>query len=892
MEKEIKYLSILDDENLRAEVNFVYSEVLRLIDIYAPEIRSEFLRLREIFLSSRTVKNFDYENIISNLELEKGEKLIKIFSLYLMLLNIVEERNEIKNSSLMIDEAIEELKQEGFDKNDILEVLRTIKFYPVFTAHPTESRRRTFLEAHDELSNAIEQIFEYKKDSAIEDFRYRLAILWQSALIRKEKVEVLFELDNLLYIIENSLLNASKTVLDEIEKLTGRLHEPIIRLGSWIGGDRDGNPFVTNDILTKVMKIQHNTIIKIYTKEVDKLLRELAIHTSITKPTDTLMESIELESRYLSDDSIKLHKTEPIRAKLSLMKKKLKNRYLSINSTEEIDFIYNRPSELIDDIDMILDSLDEHSQKRLKSFRNLVLSAGFHLLKLDFREHKLTLHKTITEVFSLIGYADSDFLELSKEHKLEILNKALEQPPIILQDLLKRVTKESGRLIEAFTKIEWAKNKISKNMLDSFIISMTTDSVDLLIVLWFAKQSKLWVSGKKTKISITPLFETIDDLKKAPEIMQELFSNKFYRAYLRDRKNIQEIMIGYSDSSKDGGIFASNFNLNRAVVNLIDLEDKLGIKFLLFHGRGGSVSRGGGPTHEAIMASPYRSVSGFLKVTEQGEVISSKYLNPKIAEFNFKKTLSALLKKSTYDRFNISIDCSKKDKFVDLMRGVSYSSMSAYREFVYETDGFIDYFHEATPIHFISKLNIGSRPSKRKVSDNIGDLRAIPWVFAWTQNRSIIPAWYGVGSGIESVMNERGLDELKECYRQCPLFNTTIDNIAMALMKVDMSIAKLYNQFVKEPEVRDRVWGMAMSEYNRTMELILALREESELLEKEKMLRKSILLRKPYLSALSLFQIDLIKKYQEAKYDELRDKITDQISSTIVGIAQGIRNTG
>jgi len=485
-----------------------------------------------------------------------------------------------------------------------------------------------------------------------------------------------------------------------------------------------------------------------------------------------------------------------------------------------------------------------------------------------------------------------NFLTLSREDQLNTLNWALSKPKIDLNSLFGKISETSAKTVEAFLKIEWGKNEISEHILDSFILSMTKDSKDLLIALWFAKQSNLWVPGKSTRVSITPLFETIDDLAHAPAIMEELWKNEHYHQYILDRNKKQEIMIGYSDSSKDGGIFASNFGLNRATINLVDLSQKLGIKFNLFHGRGGSVSRGGGPTHTAVLASPAKSIDGFLKMTEQGEVISAKYLNRRVGENNFKETIAALLEKSLFDKKNIRTDCGKKDEFVALMKVVSDASMEKYRELVYETDGFIDYFKEATPYNFIDRLNIGSRPSKRKGMDSIEDMRAIPWVFSWTQNRSILTAWYGVGTGLEAAAKKSGIEALQKSFKECPFFYTTIDNISMSFMKIDLSIAKLYSQFVKDETTRDIIWGKIVDEYRRTLQYLKLIRGEEELLENDKMLRQTILLRKPYLTGLSIFQIELLKKYNEEKDEAKKQLLAEQIASTIVGVSLGIRNTG
>jgi phosphoenolpyruvate carboxylase len=873
------------------KIDFILTETVNIINEFCPDIKDDFLKIRDV-LESKKGSIDEFKTLTKHLDTNKTSNLIKVFYMYLMLLNIIEESlntNCASDTSLQI--AIEDLKKEGFDEDDILEVLKEIRYYPVFTAHPTESRRRTFLEAHHDISADLDKIFIYGDKDAIEHLRYRLTLLWQSDLIREEKIEVLFELDNLLYIVESSILDTLTKVNDDISNIVGEFKDPIVRLGSWIGGDRDGNPYVTNKVMTKAMKIQHDTVVKRYIKEIEKLIRELAISTNYHTISKELSKSLKKEKEFLEAKAKKLYGKEPIRAKLMLMKQKLENRLLYINSPVSVNFIYKKSSEMIDDIDMMIDSLDNRSAKGLRKLRNLVLIGGFHLFKLDFREHKDAIKYAMAEVLSCIKDVD-DFMSYSEEDKLEIITEAIEEPKVSLQSLMSQVTPETKNILEAFIKIEWAKDKISRHIIDSFILSMTEDASDILAVLWFAKQTNLWEEGKKAKISITPLFETIGDLQKAKGIMSTLSKNKAYSKYLKDRKMLQEIMIGYSDSSKDGGIFASNYNLNKAITNLMELGSEIGVDFLLFHGRGGSVSRGGLPTDDAVMASPTKSVDGFLKVTEQGEVISSKFLNPKQAYNNFTQTLTALLKKSTFDKFGKSINCGKKGNFNTLMERISEVSIKEYRKLVYETDDFIEYFKQATPIEFISRLNIGSRPSKRKATNRVEDLRAIPWVFSWTQNRAIIPAWYGVGSGLASVIDSDGVESLQASYKECPFFKTTIDNIAMTILKVDIDIAKLYSEFVEDVALREKITGMIVGEFEKTKKYILMIRDEKELLEKEAELRASILQREPYLKALSMLQIELIKNYHSADYDKLRDRIIYQISSTIVGISQGIRNTG
>lgn len=884
----------------KAQVEFVFQHIINLLDNVDKALKSAFITIKD------AIEQEDSKTLLSTLSMLNEENktlsIIKAFTLYHMLLNIIEELNLSHSSDTKQDrfhQTLQELAKDGYEKQECLEILEHLCFYPVFTAHPTESRRRTFLEAHHQMSENIKVIFTSNDAHLIataeNQLLYRLNLLWRTHLVRSEKMEILYELDNLLYIIESSLLESAVNVIGSIQSLLPHtlLTSPIV-LGSWIGGDRDGNPYVSNEIMTKVMKTTHNAIVKIYIKTCEQLIRELSLSMDFITPSRTLMQSLHNELNELPQSEATLYAKEPFRAKLYLIKKKLQNRLIAINAQDSVPFTYHQSSELLDDIDMLIESLDPLSAQKLIAFRHLVLLGGFHLLRLDFREHRDVILSTISEIFCLIGFCDSDFAELSEERKCEILHVAL-QKKCDFYMLIEQLSESSKRLVGAFLRIQWAKKHISEHILQSFIISMCTQPSDLLCVLWFAKQSGLWKMGKKAdgkkgraKISITPLFETIDDLQRARNIIQTLHSNNYYQQYIYDNDNTQEIMIGYSDSSKDGGIFASNYNLHCAISALTDLQEQLGINIGFFHGRGGSVSRGGGSLEEALLSSAPQSVHKRLKTTEQGEMISAKYLNTYMARKNLYGTLCALLKKDMGDTYCMNGECKSDAAIMALLKPISQTSFAHYRALVYDNKDFMLYFKHATPIDFIQNLNLGSRPSKRKDTQRVEDLRAIPWVFAWTQNRAIIPAWYGLGSGLASGDK----CALKDAYKQSLFFKTTIDNIAQAMLKVDLEIAKLYGAFVPQDSVRDGIWECIYREYQLTLENVLYLRDESTLLDSQMPIRESILLRKPYLSVLNLTQIELIKKYQKSGYAKAKDRILEQIHATIVGIAQGIRNTG
>ena len=864
---------------MKKEISFIFSIITEMLEESSPNTSRVF---REICTTNDNAK----QDLIKSLSNTEISHLIKALTLYHLLFNIIDENNNIKEHA-SIKSAVDELYKQ--DYKNIHDMLKQLKFYPVFTAHPTESLRRTFLESYHQMYDDIESYLKHNDEKSLEHLKYRLNLLWHSKIVREEKIEVLFELDNLLYFMESSILQSGTKVLIEIEDiLQTKLKKSPIKLGSWIGGDRDGNPFITNKTMLEVAKIQHKTIIEHYIKIASKLERELSCSIDYIKPTKELLKTIDEDKELLSQTANKLFSNEPLRAKLSIIKAKLNNKILTLNipnpqSTNQ-KHTYKNHKELIKDIDMLLDSINFRAGTYLRKFRALVLLAGFHLMQLDFREHRDKFYLALNEIFIILGYTHKSMLNLPKAQKIELLNKALDEPIINLNELYDKLSLECRELVWAFINFKWIKENISDSAIDSCIVSMTQSMEDLLCVLWFAKQSKLWQEEKRTKISISPLFETISDLENAPQIISELAQNKHYANYLKSRKNYQEIMIGYSDSSKDGGIFASNYCLKKAIDNLISLEESLGIKFRLFHGRGGSVSRGGLALEDALIAAPTNSVAGFLKVTEQGEVISAKYLNPKKAKRSFDIAISTILKKSIYDIYKQD----KPDyKYEKLLENISTHSYNTYRKLVYENKNFIEYFKVATPIEFISQLNIGSRPSKRKNTQKIEDLRAIPWVFSWIQNRSIFPAWYGIGSALEANKNEN----LQQCYNENLFFKTTIDNISQAFLKVDLDIAKKYHEFASEIAQSKDIWKNIENEYKLTLKWLCFIRGEKSLLQNSPA-QQSILQRKKFIRNLSFCQLYLIESYKKTNSKKTKKMLLNQIVTTIVGIAQGIRNTG
>ena len=497
---------IINEQSLDKEIQFIREIMIEMLQKVDREVCDFFLSLNSKLQAntSTTKDQSNFQAIRDELHIinraGKTLEIIKAFSLYNILINIVEERFNIdrKNPLDRIQNAYDDLLHKGFDKQDLDKILESICFYPVFTAHPTESRRRTFLEAHSEITQDLRKIFELGDKKAKEHIQYRLHLLWQTNLVRTQKIEVLFELDNLLFIIENSILLSSQKVLEYIETMLEHplKHSPI-RLGSWIGGDRDGNPFVTNDLMIEVMKIQHKLVINFYIKKLERLVRELSVCSDCTQTSPRLSKSLQKEMPILDEKIAQVCASEPFRAKLYIMIKKLQNRLVFVNAPSVITHTYSCPQELIADTDMLIESLDGVSSKYLRQFRRFVLLGGFHLMRLDFREHKDVFAQALGEILCLLGICDNDFMNYKEERKIEVLNTALARPKLELGTISEQLSESTQNVIEIFMRIVWGKKYINENILKTFILSMTTDASDLLCVLWFAKQTGLWKPSKK-----------------------------------------------------------------------------------------------------------------------------------------------------------------------------------------------------------------------------------------------------------------------------------------------------------------------------------------------------------------------------------------------------------
>ncbi|MGB8518043.1 MAG: phosphoenolpyruvate carboxylase, partial [Gallionella sp.] len=706
--------------------------------------------------------------------------------------------------------------------------------------------------------------------------------------------------------IQNGLEFYRYTFLSEIPKIYASLEKqlesriapdikvpPLLRVGSWIGGDRDGNPFVTHDVMDYAVKQQSEVVFEHYLSETHLLGRRLSL-------TDRLVD-VSDELRALSDtspDTSANRTDEPYRraliliySRLSATAKHLGHEISHIPPVDKGAAPYAAAQEFIADLDVLIDSLFKHgavylARGRLANLRRAAQVFGFHLAPLDMRQHSAILEQTVSE---LLGTGEA-YSALAEADKRQVLLAALQANKILLGDIesYSAVAQSELRIMQTAAQIH---QRFGRAALPNHIISKTDAVSDMLELALMMQQVALLESGAQPAlhINIIPLFETIEDLRGCGPIMDDLFSIPYYRALLKSRGDTQEVMLGYSDSNKDGGYLTANWELYKAELVLVKVFEKHGIELRLFHGRGGTVGRGGGPSYDAILAQPPGSVNGQIRITEQGEVISSKYSNPEIGRRNLETLIAATMEATLLHHHGAD---STMPEYHRIMEQLSVNAFAAYRKLVYETPGFTEYFFTSTPIREIAELNIGSRPSARKASDKIEDLRAIPWVFSWGLNRTLLPGWLGFGSAVKQFIakeGEAGVAQLQDMYKNWAFFRGLMSNMDMVLSKTDMGIAASYSELVTDVELRERIFGAINQEWEDTMAMLFKVTGNTSLLQDNPAFARSLMTRTPYIDPLNHLQVALLLRHRSGDTDEL---VKRAIHLTINGIATGLRNSG
>ena len=845
-------------------------------------------------------KNYEKLNlIIKDLTQEEMEIVANFFSILPLLINIAEDvdlayevnyKNNIGETYVgKLSESIKNIK----DKN----ILENINVVPVLTAHPTQVQRKTVLDLTEKLHTLLRKhrdvknglINERKWKNAIQK---HIEILTQSDIIREKKLKVANEITNVLEYYNLSFIKAIAKLMTEYKLLLEEnnielKNETPITMGMWIGGDRDGNPFVTAETLNLSAMKQCELITTYYIEKLNSLYRTFSMSSHVTKGSKEL-EDLANRSR----DTSEYREKELYRRALSYIKDKLENTREYLLQDKEAEDKYLTADEFIADLTIIEKSLLENKGEILvtgefEELLNVVKIFGFYLASIDMRQDSSVYEASVAELLSSANI-EKDYSSLSEEEKCELLLKQLKEDPrpLSINDENKQ-SEELRKELAIFRTARKLKDKLGDNVIKQNIISHTTSVSDLLELAIMLKEVGL-VGSDFARLQLVPLFETIEDLENSYEVMDKYLSLDIVKKWVSDNRSYQEIMLGYSDSNKDGGYLSSGWSLYKAQQELSSLGEKHNIKVTFFHGRGGTVGRGGGPSYDAIISQPLGSVQDRIRLTEQGEIIAAKYGNSDAAYYNLEALFSAVIQRMNADKVNTDIrDIPEIQVIMDEIVEDSYNK---YRELVFENPNFYNYFFEATPIKEISSLNIGSRPASRKKITDIGGLRAIPWVFSWSQSRIMLPGWYGVGTAFSNFINkDKGnIEKLRKMYKEWPFFTSLLSNVDMVMSKSDMDIAKEYANLCKEEETK-QVYEEILREWNLTKQVVLEISEHKEFLEDNTYLTRSLENRLQYFNTLNLIQLELIKRSREGKLPESQ---INTIHITINGVATGLRNSG
>ena len=889
--------------------------------------------LRKGFIQQRREPNEAHKqqliDFIASLDNQTLKNVIRGFSIYFFLANLSEENylREQRHAQRMQSEqswegsfrrTLLECRERNIEPAQMQELIDQLKFTPVFTAHPTEARRRTTMNIlqslfthSDALNNLTENSFAYEQ--AKEQTAQTIDLLWSSDEVRTRKPLVYDEINNGLHYFNASLFNAipkvyrniKKAIVDIYPELTDYPLPAFMSFGSWIGGDRDGNPFVTFETTELAVLMHADTVLRHYQVLLKKLRRQL-IHsdTTVTVSPDVYAKITsygELDQRVF-DYNLDDYGNEPYRRLLSVILTKVKatNRRIQSKGTDveaEKD-AYRNPEELLEDLRIIRHSVNTHDTAHadglLLDMIRLVKTCGFHLAALDIRQESSYHSEVIADVFASASNLP-DYQTLSETERQEWLTRLLEKPgtPLIYTDNLTDKTREQLSLMNSVAML---RKLVGADTFGSYVISMTNNAsqlLEVLLLMRFAGLCRLDDEGQlSADLPVAPLFETIEDLKNIDKILPAVLDNPLYRGLLQHSDNTQEIMLGYSDSSKDGGIITSAWQLYSAQQTINSIAEKYGIKTRLFHGRGGSVSRGGGSTHKAIAAQPAGTLHGQIKVTEQGEVLYAKYANTDTAVFELTMAITGTLKACS-SRF--VVQPTELPNYEDLFARLADAGEQRYRELTDHTEGFYKFYSEVTPVQEISLLNIGSRPAHRKKGlPSKTTLRAIPWVFGWSLARFTLPAWYGVGSALHSVKADEAL--MKEMNKHWPFFSVFISNIEMAFTKANMNIAQAYSQLCDDEPLRQKIMTAVTDEYTLTNSGLNSLLEQDSLLSNQQNLAASLQWRDAYLDPINYIQIELLKRARQQDTMEYADhdniNVEDPLIRSINALAAGLRNTG
>jgi phosphoenolpyruvate carboxylase len=859
----------------------------------------------------------ELQTIINGLPDDQAIRIIRAFGYFSHLANIAEDQHHIRRSRAYamanatpregtMAYTLAHARDGRLSRAALQAFFESALCSPVLTAHPTEIRRQSSIDREMEIAKLLDerdrvQFTPEELTANRKALRRAVLTLWQTSILRGTRLAVLDEVANGLAYYDYTFLRELPRFYADLEDQFGAtdpawedLDVPsFLRVGSWIGGDRDGNPFVTADVLSRALRMQSERAFRFYLEEVHQLGGELSLDDRMVQVSDAVRGLVER-----SPDRSPQRQNEPYRRAIAGIYARLARTARALCGIEAARRVvgeaspYAEAAEFLEDLHVLSDSLTVNgspslARGRLRLLRRAVDVFGFHLTPIDLRQNSDVHERVINELFAMVG-ASADYRALGEDDRVALLLAEIRSPrPLVSVHLpysdataaelaILRATADGHRLY-------------GRASVPHYIISKANGVSDILEVAVLLKEVGLLRPREgQLDVDIVPLFETIGDLRRCGDVMETVFAQPEYRRLLASRGDVQEVMLGYSDSNKDGGYLTSMWELYKAELALIDTYRRHDVGLRLFHGRGGSVGRGGGPSYQAILAQPAGAMQGAIRITEQGEVIAAKYSNAEVGRRNLETLAAATLEATLLD----SQRPGPRTEYLAAMGELSAHAYREYRRLVYETEGFERYFREATVIGEIANLNIGSRPASRTGSKRIEDLRAIPWVFSWSQCRLMLPGWYGFGSAVGRWINsypDNGMAILKAMYRDWPFFTTMLSNMDMVLAKSDIAIASRYAELVSDPALRKGIFGRLRAEWDESRRALLEITEQKTLLERNPLLARSIRNRFPYIDPLNHVQIELLQRHRAGATDE---SVVEGIHLSINGIAAGLRNSG
>ncbi|MDG8945328.1 phosphoenolpyruvate carboxylase [Streptococcus pneumoniae] len=896
----LQKLENYSNKSVVKEEVLILTELLEDItkNMLAPETFEKIIQLKELSTQE------DYQGLnrlVTSLSNDEMVYISRYFSILPLLINISEDVDlayEINHQNNIDQDYLGKLSTTiklVAEKENAVEILEHLNVVPVLTAHPTQVQRKSMLDLTNHIHSLLRKYRDVKlglinRDKWHNDLRRYIEIIMQTDMIREKKLKVTNEITNAMEYYNSSFLKAVPHLTTEYKRLAQahglnlKQAKPIT-MGMWIGGDRDGNPFVTAKTLKQSALTQCEVIMNYYDKKIYQLYREFSLSTSIVNVSKQVREM----ARQSKDNSIYREK-ELYRRALFDIQSKIQATKTYLIEDEEVGTRYETANDFYKDLIAIRDSLLENKGESLISgdFVELLQAVeifGFYLASIDMRQDSSVYEACVAELLKSAGI-HSRYSELSEEEKCDLLLKELEEDPRILSATHAEKSELLAKELAIFKTARVLKDKLGDDVIRQTIISHATSLSDMLELAILLKEVGL-VDTERARVQIVPLFETIEDLDHSEETMRKYLSLSLAKKWIDSRNNYQEIMLGYSDSNKDGGYLSSCWTLYKAQQQLTAIGDEFGVKVTFFHGRGGTVGRGGGPTYEAITSQPLKSIKDRIRLTEQGEVIGNKYGNKDAAYYNLEMLVSAAINRMITQKKS---DTNTPNRYEAIMDQVVDRSYDIYRDLVFGNEHFYDYFFESSPIKAISSFNIGSRPAARKTITEIGGLRAIPWVFSWSQSRVMFPGWYGVGSSFEEFINKNpeNIAILRDMYQNWPFFQSLLSNVDMVLSKSNMNIAFEYAKLCEDEQVK-AIYETILNEWQVTKNVILAIEGHDELLADNPYLKASLDYRMPYFNILNYIQLELIKRQRRGELSSDQERL---IHITINGIATGLRNSG